>query len=92
MSLSTAYTRPVGTKVKGGKPSKGSKVVVPKAKCCDDSPKCGRCPLRLLKEQRMPDGLTVRKRRVVSVTDPTHPLSKKELAAHLKRRKKGRAA
>ena len=85
----------MGTKVRGGKgrgPLKKSKVVVPKAKCCDDSPKCGRCPLRLLKEQRMPDGLTVRKRRVVSVTDPKHPLSKKELAAHLKRRKKSRAA
>jgi hypothetical protein len=39
----------------------------PKKKCCDDKPKCGRCPLRMLKEGTLPDGYTVKKRRLVKV-------------------------
>jgi len=39
----------------------------PKKKCCSDKPKCNRCPLRMLKEGTLPDGYTVRKRKLVKV-------------------------
>jgi len=39
----------------------------PKKKCCSDKPKCNRCPIRMLKEGTLPDGYTVRKRRLVKV-------------------------
>jgi hypothetical protein len=39
----------------------------PKRKCCSDKPKCGRCPLRMLKEGTLPDGYTVKKRKLVKV-------------------------
>lgn len=39
----------------------------PKTKCCVSSSKCGRCPLRMLKEGTLPDGYAVKKRRLVSV-------------------------
>lgn len=39
----------------------------PKKKCCSDKPKCDRCPLRMLKEGTLPDGYTVKKRRLVKV-------------------------
>ena len=37
----------------------------PKKKCCSDRPKCKRCPLRMLAEGTLPDGYTVKKRRLV---------------------------
>ncbi|HWJ65046.1 MAG TPA: hypothetical protein VNT31_00070 [Nocardioides sp.] len=49
---------------KGNKRSKG-KYKLPKTKCCDSKPKCGRCPLRMLKEGTLPEGYTVKKRVLV---------------------------
>lgn len=37
----------------------------PKKKCCVDKPRCKRCPLRMLAEGTLPDGYTVRKRKLV---------------------------
>jgi hypothetical protein len=48
------------------KPSKLKKRA-PKKKCCASSTKCGRCPLRMLKEGTLPPGYTVRKRRLVEL-------------------------
>ncbi|WP_138759162.1 hypothetical protein [Modestobacter altitudinis] len=45
-----------------GKPAK-----MPKKKCCEDKPRCGRCPLRALAEGNLPPGYTVKKRRLVKV-------------------------
>ena len=42
---------------------------MPKQKCCVSSSRCQRCPLRMLKEGTLPDGLTVKKRRL-AVTTP----------------------
>ena len=50
-------------KSKPGKPrSKGKK---PKSKCCVSKSRCGRCPIRMLKEGTLPDGYTVKKRKLV---------------------------
>ena len=38
---------------------------LPKRECCSDQPKCGRCPLRMLKEGTLPAGYTVKKRKLV---------------------------
>ena len=38
---------------------------VPKVKCCVSKDRCGRCPIRLLAEGNLPDGYTVKKRKVV---------------------------
>ena len=40
---------------------------LPKKKCCEDKPRCGRCPLRALAEGNLPPGYTVKKRRLVKV-------------------------
>ncbi len=37
----------------------------PKKKCCQDKPRCKRCPLRALAEGTLPPGYTVKKRRLV---------------------------
>lgn len=49
--------------------AKGSAKVarLPKKKCCVSSKKCGRCPLRMLKEGTLPPGYTVKKRKLVKV-------------------------
>ncbi len=39
----------------------------PKKKCCVSKPRCKRCPLRLLAEGKLPDGYTVKKRKLVKV-------------------------
>lgn len=39
--------------------------VKPKKKCCTSKPKCKRCPLRMLAEGTLPDGYTVKKRKLV---------------------------
>jgi hypothetical protein len=41
----------------------------PKKKCCVSKPRCQSCPLRLLAEGRLPEGYTVKRRRLVKVTD-----------------------
>lgn len=38
----------------------------PKAKCCLSKPRCRRCPLVMLKDGTLPDGLAVQHRRVVA--------------------------
>jgi hypothetical protein len=49
-----------------GKKAKGAKKL-PKTKCCVSKSKCGRCPLRMLKDGTLPSGYTVKKRELVSV-------------------------
>lgn len=39
----------------------------PKKKCCESRPRCTRCPLRMLADGTLPEGYTVRKRRLVKV-------------------------
>ena len=40
---------------------------LPKRECCASKTKCGRCPLRMMKEGTLPEGYTVKKRRLVRV-------------------------
>ena len=51
---------------------------LPKLECCASRPKCGRCPLRMLKEGSLPSGYTVRKRKLVRVDGKK--VTKKKLA------------
>lgn len=39
----------------------------PKKECCVSKPKCGRCPLRMLAEGTLPDGYTVKRRKLIKV-------------------------
>ena len=39
----------------------------PKAKCCVSKSRCRRCPIRMLKEGTLPDGYTVKKRKLIKV-------------------------
>ena len=59
-----------------GKKSKARKL--PKTKCCVSKSKCGRCPLRMLKEGTLPDGYAVKKRVLVKAKNGKK-VSKKEL-------------
>lgn len=59
-----------------GKKSKAAKL--PKTKCCVSKDKCGRCPLRMLKDGTLPDGYTVKKRVLVRAKDGKR-VSKKDL-------------
>ena len=45
----------------------GKSAKLPKKKCCEDRPRCGRCPLRALAEGTLPAGYTVKKRHLVKV-------------------------
>jgi hypothetical protein len=49
------------------KAGKAKVAKLPKKKCCVSSTKCGRCPLRMLKEGTLPAGYTVKKRKLVKV-------------------------
>lgn len=40
--------------------------VLPKSKCCASKRRCKRCPIRMLKEGTLPDGLAVKRRRLVT--------------------------
>jgi hypothetical protein len=51
---------------------------VPKTKCCVSSSRCGRCPLRMLKDGTLPSGYTVKRRKLVRLDGKK--LSKKKLA------------
>lgn len=54
----------------------------PKKKCCSDKPACKRCPLRMLREGTLPDGYTVKKRKLVKVKNVDKKSgSKKKIAA-----------
>ncbi|QCX28038.1 hypothetical protein [Nocardioides jishulii] len=61
-----------------GKKSKGDVAKLPKKKCCESKTRCGRCPLRMLKEGTLPDGYTVHKRTLVKVADLPDPSRKKK--------------
>lgn len=50
----------------------------PKMKCCGSKSRCGRCPLRMLKEGTLPAGYTVKHRRLVRVDGRT--FTKKDVA------------
>jgi hypothetical protein len=39
----------------------------PKKKCCSDRPRCKRCPIRMLAAGTLPDGYTVKRRRLVKL-------------------------
>lgn len=39
----------------------------PKKKCCSDKPACKRCPLRMMRDGTLPEGYTVKKRKLVKV-------------------------
>ena len=54
----------------------GKSVKLPKKKCCEDKPRCGRCPLRALAEGSLPPGYTVKKRRLVKVGKADKVLAK----------------
>ena len=55
-------------KSKAGSKVKGKKVKgLPKQKCCVSKDRCKRCPIRMLKEGTLPEGYTVRKRKLVKV-------------------------
>ena len=62
----------MGSSKKAGKVAK-----LPKKKCCVSSKKCGRCPLRMLKEGTLPPGYTVKKRRLVKIEVTTGKPGKK---------------
>ncbi len=38
---------------------------LPKVKCCVSKKRCDRCPIRMLKEGSLPEGYTVKKRKLV---------------------------
>lgn len=44
---------------------KNVKKRMPKKKCCVSSTRCKRCPIRMLKEGTLPEGYTVKKRKLV---------------------------
>ena len=50
----------------------------PKQKCCVSRSRCGRCPIRMLKEGTLPDGYTVKKRKLVRLDGKK--VTKKKLA------------
>lgn len=63
---------------KKGKKSRSRAAKLPKRRCCESKPRCGRCPLRMLQEGTLPEGYTVRKRELVRL-DGTK-VTKKKLA------------
>lgn len=44
---------------------KKDKKRLPKEKCCVSDTRCKRCPIRMLKEGTLPEGYTVKKRKLV---------------------------
>ena len=62
----------------GKKKSSGKVAKLPKMECCVSKSKCGRCPLRMLKEGTLPAGYTVRKRKLVRADGKK--VTKKKLA------------
>ncbi len=66
--LTKCYLRDVGKKKSKAKSEKHSgKGCMPKKECCLSKSRCGRCPIRMLKEGTMPSGYTVHKRKLVKV-------------------------
>ena len=64
---------------KSGKSGKrASTLKLPKRECCASRSACDRCPLRMMKEGSLPEGYTVRKRRLVRLDGKK--VTKKRLA------------
>jgi hypothetical protein len=61
-----------------GKKKHSKKAKLPKVKCCVSKSKCGRCPLRMLKDGTLPEGYTVKRRELVRVDGKK--VTKKKLA------------
>ena len=69
-------------KAKKLKASASTVAKLPKKKCCESQVRCNRCPLRMLKEGTLPEGYTVKKRKLVKVgTTPCAPGKKQKKAA-----------
>ena len=51
---------------------------LPKVECCASKKRCGRCPIRMLKDGTLPAGYTVKKRKLVRVDGKK--VKKKQLA------------
>jgi hypothetical protein len=73
----------------------GKAVKLPKTKCCVSSTRCDRCPIRLLKEGKLPAGYGVHKRKLVKVEatgkkagHKVGKVKKAELAAAVRKQKK----
>jgi hypothetical protein len=47
------------------------KVGKPKSKCCVSKSRCTRCPIRMLKEGTLPNGYTVKRRKLIKVDKKT---------------------
>ncbi len=47
----------------------------PKSKCCVSEDRCRRCPIRMLKDGTLPEGYTVKKRKLVKVRKHKQPLA-----------------
>jgi hypothetical protein len=63
---------------KGGKKDKAKKAksCLPKKKCCISKDKCRRCPLLALKHGTLPEGYTVKKRKLVKTDKAPKKLPK----------------
>ena len=57
---------------------KGKVGKLPKLECCESKSKCGRCPLRMLKDGTLPAGYTVKRRKLVRLDGGK--VTKKKLA------------
>jgi hypothetical protein len=57
----------VSKKSKKGMGDKAAKVKAkqPKTRCCVSDKRCKRCPIRMLREGTLPQGYTVKKRKLV---------------------------
>jgi hypothetical protein len=62
---------------------------MPKKKCCSDKPACKRCPLRMMRDGTLPDGYTVKKRRLVKV-DAVGSVGTKDTNSKKQKKKKGK--
>lgn len=56
----------------------GRTIKLPKQECCVSKSRCGRCPIRMLKDGTLPVGYTVKRRKLVRVDGKK--LTKKKLA------------
>lgn len=54
---------------------------LPKSECCVSKDRCKRCPIRMLKEGTLPEGLTVKKRVLVTLDGKKVTRKKLEKAA-----------
>ncbi|HET8665732.1 MAG TPA: hypothetical protein VFM08_15555 [Nocardioides sp.] len=55
----------MGKSKKGKKGKTAAKAKKPKATCCVSDKRCKRCPIRMLREGTLPEGYTVKKRKLV---------------------------